>query len=184
LYERISARVKRDPHALDPAPAPPGDRERIARLVGRWACHAHVFATPTTPERDAKEPEHQHFELDPDGDLASVDDTSAATPWRTMQFAWDGRARRWVQASVQSDAFGVVTSPGWMGDRLILEGRMTIVGEPTWLRQTYVLVDADHYTLLNEELGIARDPVPLDTYRCERDRSGPDAARTDGDVHH
>jgi hypothetical protein len=167
LYERITARVKRDPQALAPSPPPAGDREKIAALVGRWVCPAHVFATPTTPERMGKEPDRYHFEVDQDGDLLKVDDASP-TPWRSVELGWDGHARVWVQPIAQGDGFGMLTSPGWSGSALTLEGRTVIMGEPTQLRTTFRLVDRDHYTLLNEETGIAERPVPLDEYRCER----------------
>jgi hypothetical protein len=168
LYERVGARLKKDPHALDGAPSPQGDREKLARFVGKWRCDSHVFATPTTPEREGSRPDHMHFDVDKDGDLLSVDDTSS-TPFRSIFIGWDGNAHTWVSATMDSTAFGVLTAPSWSGDRLILEGHVTIVGEPTWLRQTYELVDQDHYVLLNEELGLAKDPVKLDIYHCVRE---------------
>jgi hypothetical protein len=168
LYERVAARVKRDPQALTPAPAPAGDREKIAKLVGKWRCPSHVFGTPTTPEREGREPQRVHFDVDKDGDLMRVDDATP-TPWRSVEIAWDGRARAWVRPIAEGDAFGVQTASAWSGDELVFDGQATIVGEPTALRSTFRLVDRDHYELLNEELGLANKPVPLDVYRCARE---------------
>jgi hypothetical protein len=168
LYERVAARVKRDPHALTPAPAPAGDREKIAALVGKWRCPVHVFATPTTPEREGKEPDHYHYEVDKDGDLMRVDDASTV-PFRSVELGWDGHARVWVQDVIGNEGFGQLQSPAWTGDKLVLEGLANIMGDPTRLRSTIRLVDRDHYELLNEELGIADKPVPLDLYRCARE---------------
>src|SRR5438132_748608 len=135
LYERIAERGRNDPAYMKPKPKSPSDVNAVSWLAGHWSCDVIVFATPTTPERKGGAPEEQDFVLDANGDVFERKE-EGGNAYRSPYLFFDPRAKLWVAPSGDAVGWGVATSPGWKDGRLVLTGRISIMGSMTDLRST------------------------------------------------
>jgi hypothetical protein len=120
--------------------------ERFRWLAGRWRFENLVPATRHSPAYgDAGV---QEFALsDRDTWISSVLPDGSLT--RCLTF--DPLSRQWIYVLARG-AFGMLRSRGgWIGNRIVFEGLMTMVGlERDW-RMTWTAEDADHFRFVNEE---------------------------------
>jgi hypothetical protein len=63
---------------------------------------------------------------------------------------FDPFSKQWMYILAEG-AYGILRSPGWTANRIVFEGRMTMIGVDCELRQTWTKVSDDEYIFINEE---------------------------------
>lgn len=170
LYDRVASALANRPD-LEGLGSPAPQMADVSWMIGKWSIEAKVFATPTTPERIDRGTAVVSKVI---GDtwLQFADSYPEGT--QDLGYLTYNLVRKvWVSVSLDSTGNSIVSSaPGWSGNRLVFVApHVQILGEEVTLRQTLVKLDADEYTVLNEELTSAGSWRALDEYRYRRARS-------------
>ena len=63
---------------------------------------------------------------------------------------YDPFSKQWMYILAEG-AFGILRSPGWVGNRIVFEGYMTMIGVDCQMRQTWTKANNDEYRFINEE---------------------------------
>jgi hypothetical protein len=63
---------------------------------------------------------------------------------------FDPFSKQWMYVLAEG-AYCILRSPGWTANRIVFEGRMTMIGVDCELRQTWTKVSDDEYIFINEE---------------------------------
>ncbi len=151
LYERIAARLERDPSLAQRLHGAPPELAEMRWMIGSWDITARVFPTASTPQRISKGRGEVRLAL---GDRwLHVTDTYPDGGMDEGYLTYNGFTKKWT--SVTLDALGsalVATADGWRDNRLVfLAPEVEILGEKAALRQTMEWRSDTEYHLLNEE---------------------------------
>lgn len=163
LYDRVAARLARDPALAKMLGTQPKQMRDVAWLVGTWDVVAEVQAAAkaTPPERGTS---IVAFSLG--GTWLEIRDTYPSGTQDLGFLSFSPVTRRWTSIGLDSLGNAVTTSgEGWRGNRLVVSGDVTIVGVRTTLRQTIVKQGDRAYMVTNEERRADGRWQLLDTYR-------------------
>jgi hypothetical protein len=164
LYERIAARLAKDPALAERLSAPNTEMKRMAWLVGRWSVEAHVFATRTTPESRS----HGTSVVTPalGGGWLQIADAYPDGGHDLGFLTYSQTSGQWLSVALDSTGNAVVTRAGsWDGRTMVFTAPpVQILGESAELRQTLEKRSEREYHILNEELLPSGRWVALDEY--------------------
>jgi len=127
----------------------PGERNskmaEMAWLAGDWITLNHVPATPANPAYT--DPGTATLRLCENGSwICRVGADGRERPFIT----YDPLSKQWMYILAQG-AFGILRSPGWHGNQIVFEGRMTMIGVDCELRQVWTKISADEYRFVNHD---------------------------------
>jgi hypothetical protein len=118
----------------------------MAWLAGDWVTLNRVPETPANPAYD--DPGTATLKPGEGGSwICGVGPDGRERPFIT----YDPLSKQWIYVLTRG-AFGILRSPGWRGNQIVFEGRMTMIGVDCELRQTWTKVSDDEYRFINEEL--------------------------------
>jgi hypothetical protein len=167
LYDRVDARLARDPKLAATFGKPAPEMASLAFMLGDWDVTTTVFATA---KRKASV-SHGRSHIAPKlggvwlAQTDSYDGVEQDQTWTTFNPV----IRRFVSASVDVTGNSVRTeAAGWRGNRLVFEGTVEIVGERVTLRQTMTRRSDHQFAVFNEERSASGKWVPLDEYVLTR----------------
>jgi hypothetical protein len=162
MYERY-AELKKDPAFAARLKEPAQRIHDLDWMLGDWTSEAVVYATPTTPEW--RETSRTSFRIVGDAMIAS-DDLSTILDW-------DPFAQRWRSFGAEPPVSPLASSTGQMEDgTLVLEGDVSLFGEPFHLRQTVTRDGPDAFNIFNEQRLASGRYQPVDVYRYTRATAG------------
>ena len=163
MYERY-AELKKDPAFAAKLGEPAERIHDLDWMVGEWTAEAIVFATATTPEwrQDSRIAFRQVGEA-----MIASDDLSTV-------LLWDAFIQRWRTFGAEPPVSPLASSVGDMvdGALLVLEGDVSLFGEPFHLRQTLRREGSDRFDILNEQRLASGRYQAVDTYRYTRVPAG------------
>jgi hypothetical protein len=122
------------------------EMEKIGWMGGEWAHENEVPATRFSPAySDAGT---SRFRMSERGDwLCSVGPDGKETPYITF----DPFSRQWIYVLMRG-AYGMLRSAeGWVDDRLVFTGEMTMLGPPRMWRLSIARDGENAFSLINEE---------------------------------
>ncbi len=163
LYERIAARMAKDPGLAKRLSVPAPELREAQWLVGAWDVEAHVFATRTSPERRSHGTSVVDYALGASW-YRIVDTYADASDMGLLGF--DAVSRRWVAVSIDTVGNAATTHARGSFDKgLVFSGPpQAIMGEDVVLRQTIARRGDREYHVLNEERLADGHWVALDEY--------------------
>jgi hypothetical protein len=172
LYERIAARLARDPALAQRLESPPPELERMSWMLGSWDVTAHVFATATTPERVSQGQSEVRLSLG--NHWYQITDTYPDGGMDEGFLTYNPATKQWTSVLVDVSGNAVIsTARGWLDNRIVfLTPEIEILGEKATLQQTIERRGPTEYHVLNEEKLPDGRWVPLDEYTY-RKRSEP-----------
>jgi hypothetical protein len=122
-----------------------GELEKFRWIEGQWNTANRVPATRMNPAYTEIGSGTYKF-CEKDAWICRVD--RAGVERRHITF--DPFSRQWMYVLLEG-AYGILRSPGWVENRIVFEGPMTMIGVECTLRQTWIKVSDDKFRLVNEE---------------------------------
>lgn len=164
LYERIAARLARDPALAQQLESPPRELEGMSWMLGSWDVTARVFATPSTPERISKGQSDVRLSLK--NRWYQITDTYPDGGMDEGYLTYNPVTKQWVSVLVDMSGNAVIsTARGWLDNRIVFQTpEIELLGEKTTLQQTIERRGPTGYRVLNEEKLPDGRWVSLDEY--------------------
>jgi hypothetical protein len=150
LYERVGARLaaRTDLATLG---QPPPQLAQLNWLLGNWTVDVTVFATATTAQRNERGSSAVVPVLS--GTWLQITDTYPHGTQDLSLVTYNPVDRQWVSTGIDGAGNAVTSTGTWQDDKLVFEtANVRIMGEALTLRQTLTRLNADEYTIRNEEL--------------------------------
>ena len=121
------------------------EMEKFRWIEGEWNSANRVPATATNPAyTDVSSGRYRFCEK---GNWLCLVDRSGA---ERRFITFDPFSRQWIYL-LMDGAYGIMRSPGWEGNRLVFEGRVTMIGVDCDLRQTWTKNGDEKFRFVNEE---------------------------------
>jgi hypothetical protein len=151
LYERIEAKLKRNPELAAQLGQPPSELGQVKWMIGTWEIESHVFATATTAESTSRGTSIIAPVLG--GTWLSISDSYPSGTQDLGYLGYETSTGRWVALSLDSTPGAHITyAEEWQNNRLVFEGApIRILGEEVVLRQTLEKRGDREYRIINEE---------------------------------
>jgi hypothetical protein len=80
---------------------------------------------------------------------------------------FDPFSRQWMYL-LMDGAYGIMRSPGWIENRIVFEGHLTMIGVECHMRQTWTKVSEDEFRFVNEERLADGAWGYVDEWECKR----------------
>jgi hypothetical protein len=150
LYERLAAKLERDPALAARIGKPAPEMAQIAWLIGEWDVTARVFATRQEPERVSQGRSKVTAAFG--GVWLQFADSYGASSPDLSFMTFSPVKKKWLTVTIDETTNAITTAVDrWTGNRLIFVGQVEIVGEQVTLRQTLQKISDSAYRVLNEE---------------------------------
>ncbi|HEX2590706.1 MAG TPA: DUF1579 family protein [Rhizomicrobium sp.] len=148
LYDRVDAKLARDPKLAAQLGKPALEMKSLAFMVGDWDVTTTVFATAKRKASVSHGKSHIAQRLG--GVWLAQSDTYDGAEQDQTWTTFNPVIRRFVSMSIDVTGNSVRTdAAGWRGNRLVYEGTVEIVGERVTLRQTMTRRSDHEFALLN-----------------------------------
>ncbi len=165
LYDRVAARLKRDPALARQLGRPAPEMKQVAWMVGTWDITARVDAAPGRAAEKGRSIVTPLF----GGVWLEIRDTYPQGNQDVSYLGFNPATKRWSSTTIDAVGNAVAsTATRWEGGRIVFAGEVVVVGEKATLRQTIARQGARAYTVTNEERMPGGAWRLLDTYRYTR----------------
>ncbi|HLK64518.1 MAG TPA: hypothetical protein VKU19_13835 [Bryobacteraceae bacterium] len=138
------------------------EMEKFRWIEGEWNSENHVPATRTNPAYVDKNT-GQYKLCEKSAWLCLVDRTGA----ERRHITFDPFSRQWMYVLLEG-AYGIMRSPGWVENRIVFEGLVTMIGVECYLRQTWTRIDDNEFRFVNEERLADGSWAYVDEWVCRR----------------
>jgi hypothetical protein len=138
------------------------EMERLRWLVGEWNYENPVPATSVS-----------HAYTDIGSCTYSLNEKSnwlcLLTPdgREIQQITFDPFSKQWIYVLLQG-SYGILRSPGWVGDQIAFSGLMTMIGLNREWRITWTKASVDQFSFVNEEQNTDGSWSYIDEWRFNR----------------
>ena len=152
------------PEAISEFPAiRAAEMEKFRWLCGEWNYENRVPATQFNPAY--ADVGSCRFSLcDKDFWICVVEDSGA----EMRNITFDPFSRQWMYVLTRG-SYGLLRSPqGWIGDRIVFSGSMTMIGINCEWRMTWTKTSEDTFHFVNEQIGTGRCWEYIDEWRFTR----------------
>jgi hypothetical protein len=150
LYDRVDARLKREPAVAEALGKPPQQLERVSWMVGRWKVAVRIAG-----ETEVKESNRGESVVQPviGGTWLEIRDSYEGGEQDVGYLTFNIVTKEWITLAIDRTGNAVtLRTKGWDGNRLTFVAEdVIIVGERVPLRQVLEKVSDREYTIRNEE---------------------------------
>jgi hypothetical protein len=141
------------------------EMERFHWLAGDWNYENDVPATRVSPAYT--DVGNSKFALCEKGRWICLVDPDGQ---KSRHITFDPFSRQWIYVLMQG-AYGILRSPqGWIGERIVFSGLMTMIGINCEWRMTWAKTGCDEFGFLNEERSENDSWAYIDEWRFKRKR--------------
>lgn len=159
LYDRVDARLKRDPALAKALGHAAPEMKSVAWMTGDWDISAAVAG-------GAAEKGKSHVAPVLGGVWLEIRDTYPQGNQDISYLGFNPVSRRWTTMTVDAVGNAVTnTAERWQGGKLVFTGDVVVIGEKATLRQTVIKQSDRAYTIANEERMPDGSWVLLDSYK-------------------
>lgn len=164
LYERIAAKMERNPELAEAVGNPSTELGRAAWMIGRWKVTSRIFANgvKTEPEDHGE----STVEAVLGGTWFQIRDTYEGKPQDHGFLTFNVATKEWIAIGIDKTGNAITSKArGWDGNRLLLVAENAeILGERVVLRQTLEKKSDREYRILNEERLPSGEWAVIDEY--------------------
>jgi hypothetical protein len=166
VYDRVAAKLQADSALAAVVGQPTPEIKAMAWMAGTWDVTAKVQAGA---QATGAEKGTSVISYTLGGTWLEARDTYPGGTQDIGYLTFNPATRLWMALGIDSTGNAVMTtSRGWQGSRLVLEGTVMIVGEPTVLRQTVSKISDSAYDVINEEQVADGRWIVLDRYEYRK----------------
>ena len=139
------------------------EMEKFRWIAGEWSFENRVPATRLSPAyRETGSSRFSFCENDAWICLVGADGRES------RNITYDPFSRQWIYVLTQG-SYGILRSPdGWVADRIVFSGMMTMIGIDCEWRMTWTKESVDAFGFVNEELGANGAWEYIDEWRFTR----------------